>query len=362
MAVPSVDGTGQPAAPVFLREPLTVAVLTYIAPLFYLYWWCWQFFRFARNEGFAHRRSYLAMFIPLFNYISLYQLFTDLKRRLSAEQNVAFSAGRPILILALANVAGFFVVGLGGIPSIALLMVTFFAPAMLTYSAQRAMNRYLQGRYPQQLPRSTGLGEVAVVVLGVTLLGLDVLGASRGTTAEQQSVMAPDSPVVSTPSQTPSAPAAPFPASGDGFTIVSEVGDFVGQGDVFTYSSQDARMTINPGGTGSPGIDLEVSHLTDQWDIVIAPAAGHILQVGSYNNVVTNAGYPDALAPSLSVSGLGHGCNAVFGSFTVNALARDSAGQIVMIDVTFEQHCERPDAPLLTGRIRYVAPLWAPTG
>ena len=340
----------QPPTPGFLRDPLSVGLLTLIAPVLYFYWWLWQFFRVARRERFAHIRSYLSVFVPIFNYVALYQLFKDLERRLDRQSGVRFKARTAILMLMVGHLVSIGSLGAREPNSILFLALSLAFPAVVTYRVQGAINAYLQRSDPLRVPQTTGLGEVAAVVLGVTLLGLDVLGATKTLTAQQQANAVTTSLPAPTPSPTPRPTAGPFPSSGDGLTIVTEQSDWIGQGAAFTYDRQDASFTVLPGAVAQPGIGIEVKHGDQFWEFVFSPPSGQTLHVGTYSNA---RGVPaPAGSPGLSVSGAGHGCNS-FGSFTISAISFDSNGQLVLLDASFIQHCDSPVGPSLVGRIRY---------
>jgi hypothetical protein len=64
--------------------------------------------------------------------------------------------------------------------------------------------------------------------------------------------------------------------------------------------------------------------------------------------------------PGLDVSEEGRGCNNVFGSFVIKTISADTLGTVNRLDATFTQHCESPDAPPMTGVVKYRAPTSAP--
>jgi hypothetical protein len=64
--------------------------------------------------------------------------------------------------------------------------------------------------------------------------------------------------------------------------------------------------------------------------------------------------------PMLDVSGNGHGCSAIFGSFTINAISLAEDGTPTMLDADVVQHCDAPTAPALRASIRYHLPAVRP--
>jgi hypothetical protein len=195
------------------------------------------------------------------------------------------------------------------------------------------------------------------VVLGITLLGLNVLGATRILTIQSQTnrlqQSAAEQSFLPTASATPTPTAGPFPASGDGFSITSDPNSWVGQGTAFTYSREDAHFYWRPGGVAQPGVAIEVDYSDQIWTVVLVPPAGQTLQVRTYANAVEVP--PTGTAPGLSVSGIGHACHS-FGTFSVTAIAWDPDGQLNRLDATFLQHCGDPQGPIVSGRIRYIRP------
>src|SRR2546429_435543 len=65
-AAVAVAGSGDPESASFLRDPLTVGVLTFLGSAAYYFWWFWQFFTLARRERFPRARSFWWIFVPVY--------------------------------------------------------------------------------------------------------------------------------------------------------------------------------------------------------------------------------------------------------------------------------------------------------
>ena len=342
----------------FLRDPLTVGILTMVAPVLYFYWWLWQFFGVARRERFVHIRSYLAVFIPIFNYVTLYQLFKDLKQRLDGRSGVRFSARTPILILVVGNAISLVSLGAREPYALAFLMVSLAFPALVAYRVQCAVNAYLQQTYPQQIPESTGLGEVAAVVLGVTLLGLDVLGATRGTMRAAPVADNP-APISTLPSlsamPTPTSSPPHFPASKSTFSFSSDKGDFIGSGETETFDQSNAAFEqFRP---LSPGIGIRIdtaqslSGGAQGWYIVLAAPTGQSLRAGTYENAKL-AGF-NGDSPGIDVHGEGRDCATITGAFTISRLQMDASANLEVLDASFTEYCNGTNGPAFRGEVHY---------
>jgi hypothetical protein len=113
-------------------------------------------------------------------------------------------------------------------------------------------------------------------------------------------------------------------------------GDYITGGRSYAYDPYNALIgfTRNFG----DGITATVNGAA-YWTLDAAPPVGSPLTTGSYLNAQR---YPFQAtgSPGLSLSGDGRGCNTVTGQFTVHQVQFDSSGNPLMLDLTFEQHCE----------------------
>lgn len=151
--------------------------------------------------------------------------------------------------------------------------------------------------------------------------------------------------------------ATPQPTLTSSFSYVSSPGDPVGGGQGGSYAPPSAAIALY--GTQG-GIHARIATASDLWSIDIVPAQGTDLQSGITFSEATRYPFNLPTQPGLAVTGRGVGCNQDYGSFTVNQIGADSAGQVNLIDVTFTQSCESLTAPPLTGRLEYQVGLVEP--
>jgi DNA-binding protein YbaB len=181
-----------------------------------------------------------------------------------------------------------------------------------TYSATQGLQQ--QQRYTT----TNGTHTVSVVVSG------------NKNAASSASYVVFDNFVVSAP--------APY------LTLDSEVGDFVGQGQLRQYGASNATFTST---VREPGtfVSLNVSTTGPSWFLDFAAPIGQPLVVGNYLNA-QRASFRTGTAPGLDVGGDGRGCNTVSGRFTVYAIEFAPSGSLVHFEATFEEHCEGGPAAL----------------
>lgn len=147
------------------------------------------------------------------------------------------------------------------------------------------------------------------------------------------------------------AQAATAPVAATSYQFTSTAGDYIGQGRTASYSAPTAGITV--GGTGAD-LTLRVSGGGDDWSIELAAPRGDTLRPGVYRDA-ERAPFRTGRAPGLNVDGDGRGCNEVYGQFTVNQIATDTAGAVTLLDATFTQNCEQASAPALKGTVKYHA-------
>lgn len=142
------------------------------------------------------------------------------------------------------------------------------------------------------------------------------------------------------------------PTSGTFLYVLSQPGDHVGQGIEALYRPADSIFKgadLVPNSTGFRKLVYSGPML---WDVTFGTGA-NVLSVGQYS-VLSSATYG---GPYMSVGGIG-GCGSYSGEFDVNALSFSDAGDLLLFDASFEQHCDGASAALF-GRIRIEQP--APT-
>lgn len=133
--------------------------------------------------------------------------------------------------------------------------------------------------------------------------------------------------------------------------IVSDPGDYIGQG--LTYSYDDTNADIRFGRNYDNGISVNINNLpgepSDRWTLNLAAPGNAEIQPGVYDGA-TRFPFQAVDEPGLSFSGNGRGCNQLTGSFDVIDVAYDDAGEVTALSASFEQHCE-DRTPALRGTI-----------
>ncbi|MDM0040998.1 hypothetical protein QTH89_02445 [Variovorax sp. J22G21] len=146
------------------------------------------------------------------------------------------------------------------------------------------------------------------------------------------------------------APAAgATPSSGSYVYLVSEPGDFVGEGKSYTYSGANASLGVT---TNGGKLSLNVTGDQNWRGDFAAMNTLTLLQPGYYGDLQR---YPfhNAVKGGLSWSGEGRGCNTLKGWFVVDAITY-TGSQLRSVDLRFEQHCEG-EIPALRGQIHWTA-------
>ena len=361
-AAVAVAGSGDPESASFLRDPLTVGVLTFLGSAAYYFWWFWQFFTLARRERFPRARSFWWIFVPVYGLAVTFRTFEDLELRLPPQMRGRFNAKTALALIITGNLwAGFS----ARFPEPAGIGFFFISGAFLgaaIYMVQGAANAYLYAAYPGRVAKTTTLGEITAVVAGASLLFLSVAGATLALQTQNRTLQNTTSTFATvaptpypTPTPTPLPSAGPFPSSGNALAMTSEPGNFIGGGVPRTYDHSTATFREIHSNLPPQSVEIEVDTATQQdlWDLDFVPPPGQALHVGTYPNAV---GAPfNGQGPGLSVTGDGRGCNDL-GSFTITRIAFSSTGDLQALDLTFVQHCEHPDAPALRGQLRFDKP------
>lgn len=137
----------------------------------------------------------------------------------------------------------------------------------------------------------------------------------------------------------------------------SEPGDYIGQGQEVTLTTEEVDFFVRPSFRG--GVSVSINNFTRfprpqfiSWSAQFAPPQGTDLVVGAYENA-TRWPFQAPTEPGLSFFGQGRGCNRLTGRFDVlEAVYDPNTGAVTNFAVDFEQHCEG-GAPALFGSIRF---------
>jgi hypothetical protein len=141
-------------------------------------------------------------------------------------------------------------------------------------------------------------------------------------------------------------PSGSLPTSGNYVYLASDVGDYIGEGGTYLYTSSNATLTI-----AASGGHLNVIVNSYDWNGDFQ-AMNSItqLQQGYYPSLER---YPfnNPVRGGLSWYGMGRGCNTLSGWFAVDAVSYNGTN-LTSIDLRFEQHCDG-QTPALHGVVHW---------
>lgn len=148
--------------------------------------------------------------------------------------------------------------------------------------------------------------------------------------------------------------AAPCASADALYSYTSEPGDYIGAGQSKVYTSAEASIGVT--GTAQ-SLVMSVNSGVDRWRIDLAAPRGQSFQPGRYY-FAERSSFRTGRSPGVDIDGNGRGCNRTWGSVYIQQIEFNADGQIVALEATAQQRCERENAPLLTGVLRYnVQPL-----
>jgi hypothetical protein len=129
--------------------------------------------------------------------------------------------------------------------------------------------------------------------------------------------------------------------------LASDTGDYVGQGNTYTYTQIDSVLKLTPNGV-ELGVDVNGD---EQWmaEFAAMNRVAH-LEAGFYDGA-TRYPFNDPSQAGFDWSGEGRGCNTETGWFVVDSISYE-CGVLSAIDLRFEQHCEGA-APSLHGKLHW---------
>jgi hypothetical protein len=160
----------------------------------------------------------------------------------------------------------------------------------------------------------------------------------------------PPGPQFPPPSNLWSPPAGSTPISGNYVYLVSDTGDYIGQGQTYTLTPSDHTFTVTESG-GHMALGIGGSG-SDNWSGDFATMNTITqLQPGYYGSLQR---YPfhNPTKGGLSWSGQARGCNTLSGWFVVDSVSY-AAGALASVDLRFEQHCEDV-GPALRGKVHWI--------
>ena len=142
-------------------------------------------------------------------------------------------------------------------------------------------------------------------------------------------------------------------------TMVSQPGDFVGQGQSYTFGGTITAQVLTSGVYANT-VEIDITYNSQFWTLDFAAPNQAQLVVGTYNNA-TRWPFQAAGVPGLDVSGDGRGSNTLTGSFTVTQAVYGPSGNIVSFVASFVQYGDGSKASL-SGQVYFNDTLGQPSG
>jgi hypothetical protein len=148
-------------------------------------------------------------------------------------------------------------------------------------------------------------------------------------------------------------PALAITAASGSMSMSSEAGDFVGQGQAYSYATSAGDVLTSSGDGNAVQVDVSGAN-GDFWTLAFAAPGGQLLTAGTYSNA-TRWPFQSPGEPGLSIFGNGRGCNTLTGSFVVSNVSFGANSYLQSFDASFVQHCEG-GTPALSGEVHVVNP------
>ena len=134
-------------------------------------------------------------------------------------------------------------------------------------------------------------------------------------------------------------------------TMISEPGDWVGQGITKTYASNLATFSA----TGdNKNLFLSIRQGSESWNIDLSPINGELLTRHNYTNAEADSSQYGR-SPGLKIYGNGRGCNDIWGSFMIRQISFDVQGKLATLEAIVIQRCGSATAPRLIVSLLYNA-------
>ena len=125
------------------------------------------------------------------------------------------------------------------------------------------------------------------------------------------------------------------PATGNFVYLQSDVGDYIGQGQTYTYTPATAVLSVSA--TGGH-LSINVNGNTWWYGNFQTMYTISQLQPGLYQGLKRYPFHNPAFG-GLDWSGDGRGCNSLIGWFAIDSVTYDLNGTLTAIDLRFEQNC-----------------------
>jgi hypothetical protein len=131
-------------------------------------------------------------------------------------------------------------------------------------------------------------------------------------------------------------------------SIISEPGDYIGQGQSLTFNTVVVTSSF-----GNSVVGVEAYSPAHTYYLTFSVREGQLLP-GVYEFA------PGVAGPALSVAGDSRGCSGATGRFEIKAAQFDANGRAERFRADFEYHCGSLAAPGLFGEISVIGPPPAP--
>jgi Bacterial Ig-like domain len=136
-------------------------------------------------------------------------------------------------------------------------------------------------------------------------------------------------------------PSGATPSAGNYVYLQSDAGDYVGQGQTYTYTPLNAQLTFS---AITSGVGVSIQGNTWWSGEFVGPTTLSQVQVGYYSGLIRWPFHNPVLG-GVSWSGDGRGCNMLLGWFAVDNVTYTN-GVLSGVDLRFEQQCEGGQAAL----------------
>jgi VCBS repeat-containing protein len=145
----------------------------------------------------------------------------------------------------------------------------------------------------------------------------------------------------------------PAPQPVTSLTMTSQPGDYVGQGQSYSYATANAIFSAYHTFGYGIAVFVQSANSSDDWELDFAAPYHAAVLAGNYPGA-TRFPFEAINVPGLDVSGEGRGSNTLTGQFTVLQANYAPDGTVQRFDATFVQHSEGA-TPALTGEVKYNA-------
>jgi hypothetical protein len=125
-------------------------------------------------------------------------------------------------------------------------------------------------------------------------------------------------------------------------------GEFITGGTTIKFSGTLVASQDDPS-----SLTLSFAEKDSDWELSFGVSPGSLFRTGNFANAVRYS-FAEKGQSSMAITGAGHACNEVRGSFAVEDLKRDSSGRVAVFTAGFEQYCDDNKVPL-QGRVSVAA-------